>query len=503
LSPTPYLNRRDKACLVFPTTNLNPKKLRIEIKNFGPIDHLEFDLEKDIHLIYGKNSVGKSYAIYCVYLVLKNLTNQLRTNNAYVFSDLAEELPEIFNFNLELLEVNQTLDITEEFKLAFGIFWYKIFGSSLKNSLLNTFSSISSLHNQYANQKFEIILHNSKDLSFKVVSNNENDIKIIYQDKRFTKVNIKKESEYKILANDLFYEPEGDLLSTNQVLNEIRLLIFQVLVNAISDVLINLKFLLHFLPASRSGLYQGLNALGPIMAELSKSRHLLRSTKIELPTLSEPVSDYYLDISTVDKSRMNVEFQEMIDFLQKEVLKGEVHYDNESKKIYYSPNDIDINLELSKSSSMISEMSPLVIYLKHIINNKFDLENGYIDTSSVKEKMKSILFIEEPEAHLHPEIQVKLMELFTKLPKYGIKIFITSHSNYMFNKLNNMLIKKEVDSEKVVVYHLVKEENGTIDKKDMEVTPDGVNDENFQDVTEQLYYERLNYLEGDDDDKEN
>ena len=33
----------------------------------------------------------------------------------------------------------------------------------------------------------------------------------------------------------------------------------------------------------------------------------------------------------------------------------------------------------------------------------------------------------------------------------------------------------------------------------MKVTDDGINDDNFQDVSEQLYYERLNYLEGNHD----
>ena len=87
-----------------------------------------------------------------------------------------------------------------------------------------------------------------------------------------------------------------------------------------------------------------------------------------------------------------------------------------------------------------------------------------------------LLLIEEPEAHLHPEIQVKLMELFVKLTGKRLKIFITSHSNYMFNKLNNLIIKKDISPEIVKVYHLVSEPKvGSINGK-MEVSEDGIND---------------------------
>ena len=69
----------------------------------------------------------------------------------------------------------------------------------------------------------------------------------------------------------------------------------------------------------------------------------------------------------------------------------------------------------------------------------------------------------------------------------------------MFNKLNNLLIKKEIDRNNIMVYHLVRTDDGTTINSEMKVTEDGINDDNFQDISEQLYYERLNYLEGNHD----
>ncbi|HQE33060.1 MAG TPA: AAA family ATPase, partial [Flavobacterium alvei] len=185
-----------------------------------------------------------------------------------------------------------------------------------------------------------------------------------------------------------------------------------------------------------------------------------------------------------------------------------VDYNDETRRISYQPDGIDLELHLSEASSMVSELSPLVLYFKHILNNKYSSINSrdsfffdpFYNDSFGKRKNKGydILFIEEPEAHLHPEVQVKLIEIFAKLTGLNLKIFITSHSNYMFNKINNILIKKEIEKEKVMVYHLIKTGNGTTTNIEMKVTEDGINDSNFQDVSEQLYYERLNYLEKND-----
>lgn len=46
--------------------------MKIEIKNFGLIDYFFFDLEKDLHLVYGQNAIGKSYPTFCIYCFLNN-----------------------------------------------------------------------------------------------------------------------------------------------------------------------------------------------------------------------------------------------------------------------------------------------------------------------------------------------------------------------------------------------------------------------------------------------
>ena len=136
---------------------------------------------------------------------------------------------------------------------------------------------------------------------------------------------------------------------------------------------------------------------------------------------------------------------------------------------------------------MISEIAPIVAHLKYIIKdyNKLDALQS-----------PNLLFIEEPEAHLHPKIQVELMKLFVNLSKSGVKVIVTSHSNYLFNKLSNLILAKEIDTDSVEVYHFKMGENGSyVDKNSMKIDVEGIEDANFSEIAEELYAERLGLYE--------
>ncbi len=483
--------------------------MEIEIKNFGPIDNLKFDLNKDLHLIYGENAIGKSYATYCIYCLLKNIKNKV-INNKYIYFDEPQEnsFEKFIKTNIKNIKVDKSINCTKDFlKLVEGEL-KEIILKGFQNSLLNTFSSLKNLKNRYSNKNYEIIVTISNHEKLTIFSNEEGildlkfedelkEVQIIHKNTKSTKfsfyINGKKE----------FGSPTEDEFTREFI---------RYTFGKVNQILRQLDFNIrdiYYLPASRSGLYQALNAFTPIIAELTQNRFFMQSKSIELPSLSEPLADYFIDLSTVDKKHINGEYEEIIKLLQNDILRGEVEYDDKTRRIHYKPKGIELELNLSEASSMVAELSPLVLYFKHILNNKyasikrreFFLPESFYDSGNRRKKEKGydILFIEEPEAHLHPEVQVKLIEIFAKLSLLNLKIFITSHSNYMFNKLNNLLIKNEIDHNKIMVYHLVRNNDGTTINAEMKVTEDGINDDNFQETSEKLYYERLNYLENQND----
>ena len=455
--------------------------MKIQLKNFGPIEFFEFDTKTQMHFIFGENNIGKSYAISAVYLILKNFKqNIFPTPNLNSIEIRTFELL-IKNKSLR----NETVDVSDEFITIFSSLFENTFLPSINNSFATSFNSVESLSNQLSNKPLSIHLK-GESAEFIIGINEQNTFAI--KEIKF---------DFKILMNKIntnkppkFFNKEKQLqLYFNKKIEtidgldaSIDFFMREIFVNTIIEV-----GNVYFLPASRSGLYNALSAFGAIFAELSQNRTSIRS-KIELPSLTEPVSDYFLNLSSIRTNTKNGDnLTSIANVIEKEILKGDVLFNSDNKKLSYSPRNLNLNLDLSFTSSMISEIAPIVAHLKYIIKeiNKSDILQS-----------PSLLFIEEPEAHLHPKIQVELMKLFVTLSKSGVKVIVTSHSNYLFNKLSNLILAKEIDRDSVEVYHFKMGENGSyVDKNSMKIDVEGIEDANFADVAEELYAERLELYE--------
>lgn len=81
----------------------------------------------------------------------------------------------------------------------------------------------------------------------------------------------------------------------------------------------------------------------------------------------------------------------------------------------------------------------------------------YLVTNKVLKK-GSVLYWEEPEVHLHPQWQLKMVELFVELMNAGIKIVFSTHSPYMADYLNAISKKRKFDER--ISFNLFKEEEG-------------------------------------------
>jgi hypothetical protein len=104
----------------------------------------------------------------------------------------------------------------------------------------------------------------------------------------------------------------------------------------------------------------------------------------------------------------------------------------------------DKNYDILNASSGIKSIG----LLQYLVTNKA-LKKG------------SVLFWEEPEVHLHPDWQKKMVELFIELMNAGIKIVFSTHSAYMIEYLNALSKKQELTNR--VSFNLLQEENGIVE----------------------------------------
>lgn len=96
------------------------------------------------------------------------------------------------------------------------------------------------------------------------------------------------------------------------------------------------------------------------------------------------------------------------------------------REIIFQASNND-SLELQATSSMVKELSSLVLYLRYLA------EPG------------DWLIIDEPEMNLHPEAQVKVMEFLTVLANSGLHVLITTHSPNMIDHLANLVRAAEYE----------------------------------------------------------
>ena len=75
---------------------------------------------------------------------------------------------------------------------------------------------------------------------------------------------------------------------------------------------------------------------------------------------------------------------------------------------------------------MVSELAPIVLYLRHVV------------------RIGDVLIIEEPEAHLHPKMQVLFTRYLAAVVKAGIRVVVTTHSEWVLEALANLVRLSEV-----------------------------------------------------------
>ncbi|MCH5248857.1 MAG: AAA family ATPase [Lachnospiraceae bacterium] len=466
--------------------------MRIKIRNWGPLKEVDYDLSKNLIVTYGDNNIGKSYAMQVIYLLLKHLISYAKrsvqvSRSLYYFD--YEDDPQKPLTPIEMLvvafsreESRDVLDISEELIEIYTELLERAIYPRLVNSFQNTFGTYS----QILFEKPEIRLEVSE--SIHCIFDLEHEKLTLRMKRKPTRLR-KTISEFHKSRNgkeqlDIYVCQNHVSTPANLIEEEILKIQREFGLEIAKQVKA-----VYFLPASRSGIYTGMSSFGPILAQLSQNRAYIRGP-IQIPSISEPISDYYMQLSDI-RSDTRRSFSEWAEKIEANVLKGNVIYDKKSKSIVYQPFGSNLRMEMGDTSSMVSEISPITAFLKYIVNT--DMPYWLRRQIGDAEKPKVVLFIEEPEAHLHPQNQIALIKIFAELSKQNAIMIMASHSNYIFNQLNNLVLEQKLDKESYSPIIMQKKRNKSRSSY-MHIDELGVDDENFADVSEQLFMEREEIL---------
>ena len=190
-----------------------------------------------------------------------------------------------------------------------------------------------------------------------------------------------------------------------------------------------------YLPAGRTGVMHAHTAIVSAMLERATMAGLEPAART--PMLSGVLVDFLRQLIEINSQLPDPPLLWRLDGvrdidvqIEQSIINGEILVSRSEVINYprftYRPNGWKADLPLLNASSMVSEIAPVVLYLRHIV------------------MPGSVLIIEEPEAHLHPAMQVEFTRQLAKLAQDGYRVIITTHSEWVLEELGNVVQRSQL-----------------------------------------------------------
>lgn len=485
------------------TNSRSNGQFSLKLKNFGPITEASLDI-RPLTILLGRSNTGKTYFTTLLY-ALHNMFGgfpRLPLNN-FDFTELKSiETDELIAFTKSLVTFSKnqrSLPKLSTFQsLPKFIQDEIIFSKQNKNKFIKKFS---------LNLATQFSANSVSDLRRQPISDSE-PMKIFFQysenDQKIWSAEFSTLNSMKLTHSDLL-NPINLTFKTEELLTSIiehftssrdrpsiQTFFADNFISGLAHPTSNGYSSVHYLPATRSGLFQHNRFLS---IKSLRRQSLLQERSMIIPdaqiafltNILEAVEFSPIYFKDVEQSRDPI--AKICQDIERHLLSGRILLDSQNGGTYpdfkFSPSKIKRTFSLQQSSSMISEIAPIVITLRYLV------------------KPNDLLIIEEPEAHLHPSAQVALIQCLVKLVNYGVNVFITTHSDWILRAVHNLVLrgtksgKREkvgsknqvgIDKEDIGVWEFVssKRDLGTVVKK-IGVGEDGLEPTDFLEIDTKLY----------------
>ncbi|WP_341733361.1 ATP-binding protein [Microcoleus sp. EPA2] len=374
--------------------------MKIKVKNLGALKQAEFTLG-ELTIICGGNNTGKTYATYALFGFLFTWRQILaiEINDNKIQQLLADGV-----IHLDIQEyVKQAEQIVFKACQVYTQQLPQIFAAQAKRFKKTEFQVNLDIKNITLASQFQSTLGSANVELFSMTKR---------EDSRELVVTLLVEKEKAKIPNEILKKTIADALK-----------------NIIFAEIIPRPFIAS---AERTGaaiFRKELNfARNRLLEQMGKGNNNIHP--IEL--LFKAYQDYALPIKT------NVDFtRELETIVKKSSFLAEKHPDiladfadiiggqytvTRNDELYYEPNGKRLKLSMDESSSAVRSLLDIGFYLKH------------------EAQIGDLLMIDEPELNLHPENQRRVARLFARLVNLGIKVFITTHSDYIIKELNTLIM---------------------------------------------------------------
>lgn len=433
-------------------------KLKFTIENLGKIKHAEIELNK-ITTIIGQNSTSKTYLNYLIYGFISFLRNDELSSLISLRYLLPESLLQLKNAG-EIEDKVYNDFIAKIYKNVINLIFnlQKQIYNNLKhtNTFIINYASLIKAMPQLVNciaQEYSRT-YGATEIGYYALSN---DVKLettfdyySFYDWDGNNTLANKSIEYKKLKSS--YDIEFTNLRVNSEISDETLnkLVNRVIIDLLVDYF---KYILPnpvILCSERAAISVFSNKINDLSGTTQDMEISIDRTsgsfkiKREFITKKEDQKNNnglyqqaMLDNITMYDESLSYEgisflsdIPEIYNYISENINTGKyksVKNGNDYKLVY----DIDeeSRLEINATSSSIKSLYMLDAYIKKLA------------------KPNDLLIIDEPELNLHPSNQRKVARLLAMLANNGIQVMFTTHSDYIMNEINNLLLFNLLDAD--------------------------------------------------------
>ena len=371
--------------------------MKVTLKNLGVIKHAEFELG-DLTLICGRNNTGKTYATHAVYGFFEYLRSSMRFSiDKSVLAKLRDDGVVSLPLASYIQNIRKNIDIAAQ-KYSQGL--HRVFAGNPKDF-------------EDARFAFELdvpkaIKPRRRNVRFGAGENSRLEMRLAEDG---MSLNVLLSYRDKEEPDELLWE---DMLNTG-----LRMVMYSgLLPNSFMS------------SAERTGaaIFQKeldftRNRLVDVLKEDKiRPMNLLGRFTGTYPLAVRNNVDFIRSLPNIvqNESPLTAKHPELLEAFS-DIIGGDYKVTKDGE-VGYTPRGKRVRLSLVVGSSSVRSLLDIGFYLRHVASPG------------------DILMVDEPELNLHPENQRRMARLFARLVNVGVKVFVTTHSDYIVKELNTLIL---------------------------------------------------------------
>lgn len=396
--------------------------MKIELQNIGMIKNASFK-HNDLTIICGENNTGKTYATYTFYGFLEFLKD---FNNSFLFL-----MPDVK---------------IEAYPITIDHYDYAIINGNAKDVIKKTCLYISAKFSytlpellagdeyKFKDSIFQLLL--DKYVLEKFKNSKEGDICYIRDDKLYVQIKDNRKSINKVIMLSNFINERiieeiikcyQDKLASNVFIMSIERTGASMFER---ELAINQNEVLEHIKKNENNIQSKDDIYKIIRTYTSKYPRPVRDNVLFIRTLPDKVKQKSFLVKNENK---NPTYDEILELFNQ--IAGGKYIISDYGGIEFAPGAkkrvTKGKYSIQSCSGSVRSLLMLNFYLNHEI------------------KLGDLLIIDEPELNLHPKNQILLGRLFALLINIGVKVFITTHSDYIIRELSNCIMLNNLEDDKI------------------------------------------------------